>query len=135
MGAAVLPARERPSSVSFALSARSDSKRLRENSVWRSTSSRTDFAPSSAFVAAMLASTALCAMLISSWPTDSTPLAKTVPESTQASTFRSEEHTSELQSLMRISYAVFCLKNKKHITIEHKTSLHILYKHPRHHKK
>src|SRR3546814_6496442 len=29
---------------------------------------------------------------------------------------RSEEHTSELQSLMRISYAVFCLKKKKHNT-------------------
>src|SRR3546814_10707694 len=29
---------------------------------------------------------------------------------------RSEEHKSELQSLMRISYAVFCLKKKKHIT-------------------
>src|SRR3546814_7544859 len=29
------------------------------------------------------------------------------------STRRSEEHTSELQSLMRISYAVFCLKKKK----------------------
>src|SRR3546814_9736255 len=29
---------------------------------------------------------------------------------------RSEEHTSELQSLMRISYAVFCLKQKKHNT-------------------
>src|SRR3546814_8365513 len=29
-----------------------------------------------------------------------------------ASGSRSEEHTSELQSLMRISYAVFCLKNK-----------------------
>src|SRR3546814_9182675 len=29
------------------------------------------------------------------------------------STSRSEEHTSELQSLMRISYAVFCLKKKK----------------------
>src|SRR3546814_10276696 len=28
---------------------------------------------------------------------------------------RSEEHTSELQSLMRISYAVFCLKKKHHI--------------------
>src|SRR3546814_9145453 len=28
---------------------------------------------------------------------------------------RSEEHTSELQSLMRISYAVFCLKQKKNI--------------------
>src|SRR3546814_2545307 len=34
---------------------------------------------------------------------------------------RSEEHTSELQSLMRISYAVFCLKKKKttHHAIEH----------------
>src|SRR3546814_1550108 len=32
---------------------------------------------------------------------------------------RSEEHTSELQSLMRISYAVFCLK-KKHTTHEDK---------------
>src|SRR3546814_10490859 len=31
-----------------------------------------------------------------------------------AATPRSEEHTSELQSLMRISYAVFCLKKKKH---------------------
>src|SRR3546814_7599056 len=31
----------------------------------------------------------------------------------QADGFRSEEHTSELQSLMRISYAVFCLKKKK----------------------
>src|SRR3546814_8742950 len=33
---------------------------------------------------------------------------------------RSEEHTSELQSLMRISYAVFCLKKKKQNT--HKTT-------------
>src|SRR3546814_5878013 len=31
----------------------------------------------------------------------------------QLDVFRSEEHTSELQSLMRISYAVFCLKKKK----------------------
>src|SRR3546814_3623122 len=31
---------------------------------------------------------------------------------------RSEEHTSELQSLMRISYAVFCLKKKKHKTTQ-----------------
>src|SRR3546814_544295 len=36
---------------------------------------------------------------------------------------RSEEHTSELQSLMRISYAVFCLKKKKNKTSQqHKTS-------------
>src|SRR3546814_6380216 len=33
---------------------------------------------------------------------------------------RSEEHTSELQSLMRISYAVFCLKKKKSTTKLHK---------------
>src|SRR3546814_1149753 len=35
-----------------------------------------------------------------------------------AQVVRSEEHTSELQSLMRISYAVFCLKKKKKIKIE-----------------
>src|SRR3546814_5000377 len=34
-------------------------------------------------------------------------------EATRRSSRRSEEHTSELQSLMRISYAVFCLKKKK----------------------
>src|SRR3546814_7146199 len=34
-------------------------------------------------------------------------------EHIDASSFRSEEHTSELQSLMRNSYAVFCLKKKK----------------------
>src|SRR3546814_2304824 len=34
-------------------------------------------------------------------------------EHLEAGTLRSEEHTSELQSLMRISYAVFCLKKKK----------------------
>src|SRR3546814_9642957 len=37
---------------------------------------------------------------------------------------RSEEHTSELQSLMRISYAVFCLKKKKHYTRELAISIH-----------
>src|SRR3546814_9483154 len=37
---------------------------------------------------------------------------------------RSEEHTSELQSLMRISYAVFCLKKKKQKTTNKKTSSH-----------
>src|SRR3546814_1913310 len=39
---------------------------------------------------------------------------------------RSEEHTSELQSLMRISYAVFCLKNKKpqaRRTTEHENTI------------
>src|SRR3546814_3278951 len=43
---------------------------------------------------------------------DSVPVCETfcVPST---SVSRSEEHTSELQSLMRISYAVFCLKKKK----------------------
>src|SRR3546814_10796563 len=36
---------------------------------------------------------------------------------------RSEEHTSELQSLMRISYAVFCVNKKKHKTRERQTNL------------
>src|SRR3546814_1999268 len=36
---------------------------------------------------------------------------------------RSEEHTSELQSLMRISYAVFCLKKKKTTTKEQRHEL------------
>src|SRR3546814_2198992 len=36
-----------------------------------------------------------------------------VPIMSQGCARRSEEHTSELQSLMRISYAVFCLKTKK----------------------
>src|SRR3546814_2136899 len=35
------------------------------------------------------------------------------PARSRAASSRSEEHTSELQSLMRISYAVFCLKKKK----------------------
>src|SRR3546814_8098087 len=39
--------------------------------------------------------------------------------------FRSEEHTSELQSLMRISYAVFCLKKKKKSKTTKKISIPI----------
>src|SRR3546814_4365456 len=47
---------------------------------------------------------------------------------------RSEEHTSELQSLMRISYAVFCLKKKKKTIIQHIYNYHpiqnMIYKNP-----
>src|SRR3546814_9980898 len=42
---------------------------------------------------------------------------------------RSEEHTSELQSLMRISYAVFCLKKKK-IQIQQIQPYHVSHTHP-----
>src|SRR3546814_9161952 len=41
-------------------------------------------------------------------------IAQSIKVLNSAAGFRSEEHTSELQSLMRISYAVFCLKKKKH---------------------
>src|SRR3546814_9932997 len=44
--------------------------------------------------------------------------------------YRSEEHTSELQSLMRTSYAVFCLKNKKTHT---NTNKYIAYQHKKPH--
>src|SRR3546814_1988138 len=42
------------------------------------------------------------------------------PAPVEGSPTRSEEHTSELQSLMRISYAVFCLKKKKKKTTKNK---------------
>src|SRR3546814_5596226 len=51
---------------------------------------------------------------------------------------RSEEHTSELQSLMRISYAVFCLKKKNHTSyqysnkITHDTNVNIYFYHIQH---
>src|SRR3546814_1042013 len=45
---------------------------------------------------------------------------------TLAAFARSEEHTSELQSLMRISYAVFCLKKKKNSqTNKHHAHVHV----------
>src|SRR3546814_8983593 len=49
-------------------------------------------------------------------------------------TTRSEEHTSELQSLMRISYAVFCLKKKKTIRPTDVILTHILKRKTQKHK-
>src|SRR3546814_2965854 len=49
--------------------------------------------------------------------TDRAPLGANAPLSNPARR-RSEEHTSELQSLMRISYAVFCLKKKKNTKLD-----------------
>src|SRR3546814_3609606 len=58
------------------------------------------------------------AMVFSTWAKDSLSASRitgtTNPCGADTATdMRSEEHTSELQSLMRISYAVFCLKKKK----------------------
>src|SRR3546814_1520926 len=47
---------------------------------------------------------------------DENGVAKSLTNGIQTASLRSEEHTSELQSLMRISYAVFCLKKKKTMT-------------------
>src|SRR3546814_2032919 len=59
---------------------------------------------------------------------------RTEPRSGEPSTARrSEEHTSELQSLMRISYAVFCLKKKK--TKKNIESLHVHNTTTREHRK
>src|SRR3546814_5872418 len=44
------------------------------------------------------------------------PAGRPMPRQRRKSQHRSEEHTSELQSLMRISYAVFCLKKKNDTT-------------------
>src|SRR3546814_2627174 len=45
--------------------------------------------------------------------------ARTIAKAMGATPWRSEEHTSELQSLMRISYAVFCLQKKNTSTYRH----------------
>src|SRR3546814_4991102 len=50
------------------------------------------------------------------WPVPRFAARDSPPSSSRLSARRAEEHTSELQSLMRISYAVFCLKKKKRIT-------------------
>src|SRR3546814_7164940 len=61
-----------------------------------------------------------CAKKSSSGPSTGTPRMADQLSASQAAVGerRSEEHTSELQSLMRISYDVFCLKKKKHNKIE-----------------
>src|SRR3546814_2155538 len=50
--------------------------------------------------------------------------------SATATAARSEEHTSELQSLMRISYAVFCLKKKKQYTRQQQVSVNNTQQYP-----
>src|SRR3546814_5602267 len=52
-----------------------------------------------------------------SWVAASLPSSRTSGAVVEPSPSRSEEHTSELQTLMRISYAVFCLQKKMHLKI------------------
>src|SRR3546814_12578825 len=57
--------------------------------------------------------TSSVARVLRAWPSMGTKACEKAPSAN-----RSEEHTSELQSLMRISYAVFCLKKKKQNTTQ-----------------
>src|SRR3546814_8468589 len=67
------------------------------------------------------------------WPRKKTPSVATVsPCSGPSHRLRSEEHTSELQSLMRISYAVFCLKTKINTTNTIPTINNLCKKHETH---
>src|SRR3546814_9170239 len=59
------------------------------------------------------------------------PSARSCGQGRRSHDLRSEEHTSELQSLMRISYAVFCLKKKKR-RIKKKVEKYFIYQ--RYHK-
>src|SRR3546814_13776935 len=57
-------------------------------------------------------------------PAFGTPIKRSVTIAGHETSIRSEEHTSELQSLMRISYAVFCLKKKTiNITTQHRHTI------------
>src|SRR3546814_8672336 len=63
--------------------------------------------------------------LIDQWKNKGlTPTDIDAGESERYANGRSEEHTSELQSLMRISYAVFCLKKKTHTPIHPHNNTH-----------
>src|SRR3546814_6383425 len=58
---------------------------------------------------------------VTSAPRDRRRVCAAARRSAPCTAARSEEHTSELQSLMRISYAVFCLKKKKKNTLNDNT--------------
>src|SRR3546814_3828257 len=59
-------------------------------------------------------------------PTSSCPSRCSPAAASNVASARSEEHTSELQSLMRISYAVFCLKKKNNINNNSATHIHLI---------
>src|SRR3546814_1564255 len=74
----------------------------------RSTRTDTRFPDTTLFRSSVISRSASAAIACSCWVG-----VKPSAEGRSTSCNRSEEHTSELQSLMRISYAVFCLKNKQ----------------------
>src|SRR3546814_9673931 len=94
-------------------------------------SSTTDFGPSATILPpSMTISRSTSESMELRWVTSSRVLPGSASPSRVLKAFsvllRSEEHTSELQSLMRISYAVFCLKQKNQSTNNHTLSLKII---------
>src|SRR3546814_3027774 len=83
--------------------------------------------PHPALVLASLLTLAACGGVV---PPPATQIAR--PPAGPPASARSEEHTSELQSLMRISYAVFCLKKKKKIETKQNRSDISLQQHIKH---
>src|SRR3546814_3636058 len=81
----------------------------------RSTRTDTLFPYTTLFRSTSTAAGRPVALMVGDAVLPNTERSTTVDEFTPSATLdvRSEEHTSELQSLMRISYAVFCLKKKK----------------------
>src|SRR3546814_5763203 len=86
---------------------------LKPLSSWRPTNGETKVAPALAASSAWFAEKQSVTLTIV--PSPVSALQVLSPSMVSGTLMqRSEEHTSELQSLMRISYAVFCLKKKKH---------------------
>src|SRR3546814_10784889 len=98
-----------------------------EATIWRTSSA---VAVTLTAVASSGTRLAVGGMMAARWITTSTP-ARAVGQNDE-SQMRSEEHTSELQSLMRISYAVFCLKKKKREHYTRKTNVQQKYKYCNH---
>src|SRR3546814_10625789 len=67
-------------------------------------------------------------------PSSGSSVVRALGRTAQPGCFRSEEHTSELQSLMRISYAVFCLKKKKKTQNQNESTLSKYTANTNHHK-
>src|SRR3546814_3916878 len=89
---------------------------FRSADFWQVTGDALDFALEASFGPGAAPAGLRPALMDSYLALDAYPEVQGVLETLKAAgmrTARSEEHTSELQSLMRISYAVFCLKKKK----------------------
>src|SRR3546814_1061406 len=90
----------------------SEVSRVRKSTSWRRANARLT-APSRAAFSKGFSRKSTAPLFMACTATDTSPWPVRTMTGMLTPRARSEEHTSELQSLMRISYAVFCLKKKK----------------------